>query len=104
LAGSGRKEDEGSARQLLIRCLELLDKERYPHIATSAHYMLSDIFVPDDIDPRGVNDEASDVSETSNLKKFEQKRKLSCTAATMSSSKAVVQIQVCLEFFITALN
>lgn len=90
LTGSSRKDDEGSARQLLIRCLELLDKERYPHIATSAHYMLSDIFVPDDIDPSVVNDENVDTS-----KKSDQKRKLSCTATTTSSSKAMVQIQVC---------
>ena len=59
--------------------------------------MLSDIFVPDDIDPSVIveKDEASNVPEMSNLKKFDKKRKLSCTTATTSSSKAVVQIQVC---------
>ena len=59
--------------------------------------MLSDIFVPDDIDPSVIveKDEASNVPEMSNLKKFDKKRKLSCTAATTNSSKAVVQIQVC---------
>ena len=96
LTGNARKEDEGSARQLLIRCLELLDKERYPHIATSAHYMLSDIFIPDDIDPGSV-DSSSDDDETAsaaNPRKNERKRKSTCTAATASSSTAMVAIKV----------
>lgn len=59
--GTGRKDEESNARQLLIKCLELLDKERFPYIATSAHYLLSDIFIPDDIDPTSVNEDESQV-------------------------------------------
>jgi hypothetical protein len=101
LTGSARREDEGSARQLLVKCLELLDKEKHPHIATSAHYMLSDIYIPDDIDPSSVNI-AEKVQETKReskveppkLKKFDKKRKLSCTTTTSNPSTAMVAIQV----------
>ena len=46
-----RGTEEASAKRLLTNCLQLLDKEKYPQIATSAHFMLSDLYVPDDIDP-----------------------------------------------------
>ena len=46
-----RANDEASAKRLLSNCLQLLDKHKYPQIATSAHFMLSDLYVPDDIDP-----------------------------------------------------
>ena len=39
-----------TARQLLQNCLELLDEDKFPHIATSAHFMLSDLYIPDDVD------------------------------------------------------
>ncbi len=92
-----------SARQLLVKCLELLDKDKFPHIATSAHYMLSDIYIPDDIDPSSVttedypekNAETPASSTQPKLRKFDKKRKLSCTAATSSTpSTAMVAIQV----------
>ncbi len=44
-----------TARQLLDKCLFLLDQDKFPHIATSAHFMLSDLYVPDDIDPSNPN-------------------------------------------------
>ncbi len=96
-----------SARQLLVKCLELLDKDKFPHIATSAHYMLSDIYIPDDIDPSSVTaedyqstdkDKSREPSASSSqptLRKFDKKRKLSCTATTSSTpSTAMVAIQV----------
>ena len=36
----------GTAQKLLTNCLKLLDKEKYPHIATSVNFMLSDIYFP----------------------------------------------------------
>ena len=90
-----------------MKCLELLDKDKFPHIATSAHYMLSDIYIPDDIDPSSVTTEDypstdkeknAQLPASSNqpkLRKFDTKRKLSCTAATSSTpSTAMVAIQV----------
>ena len=105
LNSSARKEDEGSARQLLVKCLELLDTEKFPHIATSAHYMLSDIYIPDDIDPSSVQtddespkeeEEACEMSaDPPKIRKFDKRRKLSCTATTAASpSTAMVAIQV----------
>lgn len=93
LNGNARKEDENSARQLLIKCLELLDKDKFPYIATSAHYMLSDIFIPNDIDPSSVNLEdlqKEDVLPPTDTKnKRHEKRKRSCTP----TSTAMVGIQ-----------
>lgn len=36
---------------LLKNCVELLAKKKYPQIVTSAHYMLSDLYIPADTDP-----------------------------------------------------
>ncbi|CAD6239249.1 GSCOCG00008661001-RA-CDS [Cotesia congregata] len=42
---------QGTIRMLLKNCIDLLDIEKYPQIVTSAHYMLSDLYVPADTDP-----------------------------------------------------
>ena len=39
-------QNSGTIHFLLERCISLLNKEKYSQIVTSAHYMLSDIFVP----------------------------------------------------------
>lgn len=36
---------------LLENCVRLLDAQKYPQIVTSAHYMLSDLFIPATLDP-----------------------------------------------------
>lgn len=41
----------GTIRMLLKNCLALLPKEKYPQIVTSAHYMLSDLYIPVSTDP-----------------------------------------------------
>lgn len=41
----------GTIRMLLKNCVALLVKEKYPQIVTSAHYMLSDVYIPADTDP-----------------------------------------------------
>jgi hypothetical protein len=47
----GSKEDDATARALLQNCVGLLDKNKFPHIATSAHFLLSELYVPSDTDP-----------------------------------------------------
>ncbi|KAL6263033.1 hypothetical protein P5V15_005829 [Pogonomyrmex californicus] len=42
---------QGTIRMLLKNCIQLLAKEKYPQIVTSAHFMLSDLYIPSDIDP-----------------------------------------------------
>ncbi|EZA54471.1 Erythroid differentiation-related factor [Ooceraea biroi] len=42
---------QGTIRMLLKNCVQLLVKEKYPQIVTSAHFMLSDLYVPSDTDP-----------------------------------------------------
>ena len=46
-----RAQESPAARQLLEKCINLLDKDSYPHIASSAHCMLSEIFLPAGTDP-----------------------------------------------------
>lgn len=48
--GNGHKEGS-TIRQLLESCLKLLDKDKHPELVTSAHFMLSEIYLPDDTDP-----------------------------------------------------
>lgn len=44
-------KNRGTIRMLLKNCIQLLDKEKYPQIVTSAHYMLSDLYVPAGTNP-----------------------------------------------------
>ena len=46
-----RCEEEGTVRELLTNCVALLDSQKYPHIATSAHFLLSELYLPDCTDP-----------------------------------------------------
>jgi len=41
--------EQGTIRQLLNNCLILLDNQRFPEIFTSASYLLSDLYSPDDV-------------------------------------------------------
>ncbi|XP_076164566.1 erythroid differentiation-related factor 1 [Ptiloglossa arizonensis] len=53
---------QGTIRMLLKNCLELLVKEKYPQIVTSAHFMLSDLYIPSDTDPAnpGLSDQSDE--------------------------------------------
>ncbi|XP_017889932.1 erythroid differentiation-related factor 1 [Ceratina calcarata] len=42
---------QGTIRKLLKNCIQLLAREKYPQIVTSAHFMLSDLYIPSDTDP-----------------------------------------------------
>ncbi|XP_078586909.1 erythroid differentiation-related factor 1-like isoform X1 [Branchiostoma floridae x Branchiostoma japonicum] len=42
------KQDFPTVRKLLKQCIDLLDEDKHPEIVTSANYLLSDLFVPDD--------------------------------------------------------
>ncbi|XP_076677136.1 erythroid differentiation-related factor 1 [Andrena cerasifolii] len=53
---------QGTIRMLLKNCIELLAKEKYPQIVTSAHFMLSDLYIPSDTDPAspGLSDQSDE--------------------------------------------
>lgn len=51
-------KNRGTIRMLLKNCIQLLDKKKYPQIVTSAHYMLSDLYVP-----AGTNPSSPDLME-----------------------------------------
>jgi len=68
LESGDRGEEEGTVRELLTNCVELLDAEKFPHIATSAHFLLSELYLPDDTDPAmpafsGGHEEGGEVRE-----------------------------------------
>nr|CAD7198734.1 unnamed protein product [Timema douglasi] len=48
---SESRRQHGTILMLLKNCLYLLNKEKYPQIVTSAHYMLSDLYLPAETDP-----------------------------------------------------
>ncbi|XP_071447094.1 erythroid differentiation-related factor 1 [Hetaerina americana] len=49
------KRQQATIQTLLQNCLALLEKEKYPRIVASAHYMLSDLYVPMKMDPTSPN-------------------------------------------------
>ncbi|XP_076241456.1 erythroid differentiation-related factor 1 isoform X2 [Calliopsis andreniformis] len=53
---------QGTIRMLLKNCIQLLTKEKYPQIVTSAHFMLSDLYIPSDTDPvsPGLSDQSDE--------------------------------------------
>ena len=51
LESGDRSVEEGTVRDLLTHCVALLDTDKYPHIATSAHFLLSELYLPDGTDP-----------------------------------------------------
>ncbi|XP_054016507.1 erythroid differentiation-related factor 1 [Hylaeus anthracinus] len=53
---------QGTIRMLLKNCVQLLAKEKYPQIVTSAHFMLSDLYIPSDTDPAspGLSDQSDE--------------------------------------------
>lgn len=58
----------GSIKVLLENCIKLLPKEKYPQIVTSSHYILSDLYIPADIDPIAPNElnESNELLDTQN--------------------------------------
>ncbi|RZF42879.1 hypothetical protein LSTR_LSTR012693 [Laodelphax striatellus] len=75
----------GTVRMLLKNCLSLLPKEKYPQIVTSAHYMLSDLYVPVTTDPAspGLSDE-NDEEDRRNLEEEEFENEETMCANTNS--------------------
>ena len=51
LESPDRAAEEGTVRELLRNCVDLLDSTKFPHIATSAHFLLSELYVPEGTDP-----------------------------------------------------
>lgn len=51
LESGDRGHEEGTVRELLTHCVSLLDSDKFPHIATSAHFLLSELYLPDGTDP-----------------------------------------------------
>nr|XP_018900109.1 PREDICTED: erythroid differentiation-related factor 1 [Bemisia tabaci]XP_018900110.1 PREDICTED: erythroid differentiation-related factor 1 [Bemisia tabaci]XP_018900111.1 PREDICTED: erythroid differentiation-related factor 1 [Bemisia tabaci] len=87
-------------RMLLENSITLLPKEKYPQIITSAHYMLSDLFVPANTDPTapGLEEESSEDSndledEMDNLEEAFESLSNSvpiqalCSSASLTESK-----------------
>ncbi|XP_030767358.1 erythroid differentiation-related factor 1 [Sitophilus oryzae] len=46
-----RRPQPGTIRMLLKNVIKLLPEEKYPEIITSSHYMLSDLYVPAEVNP-----------------------------------------------------
>jgi len=65
LQSNEQRANEGrTVKKALMKCLSLLDQAKFPHIATSAHFMLSDLYVPDDVNPASFGREESAYKST----------------------------------------
>jgi len=80
-----RVTEEGTVRELLQNCVSLLDSNKYPHIATSAHFLLSELYVPEGTDPaqpgfgppeeeEGSQEDAEDKAKESGEEEEEEER------------------------------
>ncbi|KAG8224567.1 hypothetical protein J437_LFUL002171 [Ladona fulva] len=49
------KRQQATVQRLLKNCIALLAKEKYPKIVASAHYMISDLYVPANVNPSSPN-------------------------------------------------
>lgn len=99
---------QGTIRMLLKNCVELLAKEKYPQIVTSAHFMLSDLYVPSDTDPAspGLSDQSDEEDAHSeysanqeNEKEEEDQKEEGATCAaikslTLANSKQVFDLEI----------
>lgn len=54
-------------RMLLQNCVELLDETKYPEIVTSSHYMLSDVYIPENTNPESPKFEAEAAEDSDYL-------------------------------------
>lgn len=97
------KRNRGTIRMLLKNCIQLLPKEKYPQIVTSAHYMLADLYIPADTDPANPNlvdqgDEDDVQSECGSAEseksdeKFEQDMSAAIKSLTMTKSEFFIDI------------
>ncbi|KAH1012911.1 erythroid differentiation-related factor 1 [Dendroctonus ponderosae] len=50
-----RRPQPGTIRMLLKNTVKLLSAEKYPEIVTSSHYMLSDLYIPAEVNPENPN-------------------------------------------------
>ncbi|KAJ8686309.1 hypothetical protein QAD02_022103 [Eretmocerus hayati] len=57
------RQNQGTIRMLLQNCIQLLPKEKYPQIVTSAHFMLADLYIPADTDPLKPTEDDGDGSD-----------------------------------------
>ena len=79
-------DEDAIARRALTNCLKLLNKEKYPQIAASASYLLSDIYIPDDTNPLQPNF-AQDKPEPEKTKEKSKKGKRSKSKKAKAASK-----------------
>ena len=98
---SDYKRNRGTIRMLLKNCIQLLPKEKYPQIVTSAHFMLADLYIPADTDPVNPNlleqnDEEDMQSECGSTteseksdEKFEQDMNAAIKCLTLTKSKFI---------------
>lgn len=77
------RRNRGTIRMLLKNCVQLLPKEKYPQIVTSAHYMLSDLYIPADTDPSSPNfsDQSDEEDTQSDTGSNEEKEGMDMCAA-----------------------
>ncbi|XP_076030337.1 erythroid differentiation-related factor 1 isoform X2 [Oratosquilla oratoria] len=99
---------QATIRALLKNSLSLLDKHKYPQIVSSAHYLLSDLYMPQDIDPESphVSDCSDEESEWSSVASSdnedsdsEGKSEVDAVASASGSSSSTIKVSsLCLPY------
>ncbi|CAH1782614.1 unnamed protein product [Owenia fusiformis] len=89
LSKTSGKKKSGTIRTLLKNCLMLLDKEEHAQVVTSANYLMSDLYVPDDI-----SSVESDVSSESEDEEYVEQEQDQAEEEDESCRKSTTSVEV----------
>ena len=62
-----RAKESGTIRTLLKHCLDMLDPEKFPEYHCAAAYMMSDLYIDDNVSEQSWTSDGSDVQDPDSL-------------------------------------
>jgi hypothetical protein len=63
-----RSKESGTIRTLLKHCLDMLNPEKFPEYHCAAAYMMSDLYIDDNVSEQSWTSDGSDVQDPEELK------------------------------------
>jgi hypothetical protein len=63
-----RSKESGTIRTLLQHCLDMLNPEKFPEYHCAAAYMMSDLYIDDNVSEQSWTSDGSDIQDPDSLK------------------------------------
>lgn len=63
-----RSKESGTIRTLLKHCLDMLNPEKFPEYHCAAAYMMSDLYIDDNVSEQSWTSDGSDIQDPDSLK------------------------------------